>query len=212
MSAVHNDTSNNVQANERIKPNSAAGEMQNTFIKLMVAQVRNQDPTKPVDSSEFLNQFASMSQVQSLENMAALTKQNNALLENLRHMSAVGLVDKTVKVCADHLDLQGEPVHAEIELRKATNDLRVVLTDVNGVSAEMPLPAGSKGPLAFAIDPRKLGLAPGKYDIRVDSSSGEAFDLLVKGKVGNVRQDNGESVLDVAGVGRVPFSRISGFS
>ena len=212
MSAVQNDRSSSAQANERIKPNSAAGEMQNTFIKLMVAQVRNQDPTKPVDSSEFLNQFASMSQVQSLENMAALTKQNIALLENLRHMSAVGLMDKTVKVRTDRLDLQGESVHAEIELSQTANDLRVVLTDANGVSSEMPLAASGPGPLAFAIDPLKLGLKPGKYEIRVDSSSGEAFDVLVKGKVGNVRKDAGEPLLDVAGVGRVPFSHISEFS
>ncbi|MNJ17572.1 flagellar basal body rod modification protein [compost metagenome] len=76
----------------------------------------------------------------------------------------------------------------------------------------MPLAASGPGPLAFAIDPLKLGLKPGKYEIRVDSSSGEAFDVLVKGKVGNVRKDGGEPVLDVAGVGRVPFSHISEFS
>ncbi|MNG30973.1 flagellar basal body rod modification protein [compost metagenome] len=66
--------------------------------------------------------------------------------------------------------------------------------------------------MAFAIDPQKLGLKPGKYDIKVDSSSGEAFAVLVKGKVDNVRKDDGEPVLDVAGVGRVPFSHISEFS
>lgn len=212
MSTVHNNTSNTVQASDGIKPNSAAGEMQNTFIQLMVAQVRNQDPTKPVDSNEFLNQFASMSQVQSLENMAALTRQNIALQENLRYMSAAGLLDKTVMVRADQLDLQDLPVQGEIELKHSASDLTVVLSDANGVKTEVQLPACEPGRVAFEIDPLKLGLKPGKYAIEVKSSGGETFEVLAKGKVGNVRQGSAGPVLDVVGVGSVPFNQIVEFS
>ena len=42
---------------------SDATQMENNFISLMVAQIKYQDPTKPVDSTEFLNQFSAMSQV-----------------------------------------------------------------------------------------------------------------------------------------------------
>lgn len=212
MSAVQNDTYANPQARAQVMPNSDASEMQNTFIQLMVAQIRNQDPTKPVDSSEFLSQFAAMSQVQSLEKMSLLTQNNMVLLENLQYLSAASLVGQTVKVRADELDLGDQPVQAEVDLKHNANELVAILTDANGVKTEIPLPASEPGRVAFEIDPVELGLKPGKYDIEVKSASDETLVVEVKGKVSNVRLGADGPVLDVVGVGSVPFYEITEFS
>jgi flagellar basal-body rod modification protein FlgD len=37
-----------------------------TFLQLLVAQIQNQDPTQPMDSSTFLTQLASFTQVEQL--------------------------------------------------------------------------------------------------------------------------------------------------
>jgi flagellar basal-body rod modification protein FlgD len=37
-----------------------------TFLQLLVAQIQNQDPTAPMDSSTFLNQLAEFSQLEQL--------------------------------------------------------------------------------------------------------------------------------------------------
>jgi flagellar basal-body rod modification protein FlgD len=37
-----------------------------TFLQLLVAQIQNQDPTSPMDSSTFLTQLASFSQLEQL--------------------------------------------------------------------------------------------------------------------------------------------------
>ena len=37
-----------------------------TFLQLLVAQIQNQDPTQPMDSSTFLTQLASFSQLEQL--------------------------------------------------------------------------------------------------------------------------------------------------
>jgi flagellar basal-body rod modification protein FlgD len=39
---------------------------ENTFLQLLVAQIKNQDPTSPVDSSTFLTQLAEFSQLEQL--------------------------------------------------------------------------------------------------------------------------------------------------
>ena len=39
---------------------------ENTFLQLLVAQIKNQDPTQPVDSSTFLSQLAEFSQLEQL--------------------------------------------------------------------------------------------------------------------------------------------------
>jgi len=56
---------------------------ENTFLQLLVAQIKNQDPTQPIDSTTFLTQLAQFSQleqligirqdVQSLDSAAAAT-------------------------------------------------------------------------------------------------------------------------------------------
>jgi flagellar basal-body rod modification protein FlgD len=39
---------------------------ENTFLQLLVAQIQNQDPTAPVDSTTFLTQLASFSSLEQL--------------------------------------------------------------------------------------------------------------------------------------------------
>jgi flagellar basal-body rod modification protein FlgD len=39
---------------------------ENTFLQLLVAQIKNQDPTQPVDSSTFLTQLAEFSQLEQM--------------------------------------------------------------------------------------------------------------------------------------------------
>lgn len=43
----------------------------NTFLQLLIAQVKNQDPTNPTDPAQYVQQFAALSQVQQ----GALTNQ-----------------------------------------------------------------------------------------------------------------------------------------
>src|SRR5690625_4878375 len=95
-------------------------ELENTFITLLVAQIKNQDPTSPLDSSEFLNQFSTMSQVQSMQNMTSMTQSNLVLLDNLQMLTAAGLVGDEVSVAADKVDLGAGTEIGRVELRHPT--------------------------------------------------------------------------------------------
>jgi flagellar basal-body rod modification protein FlgD len=67
------------------------------FLKLLVAQMRYQDPSKPVDSSQMMSQTATFTQVEKLEQLAS---QNAALLALQRSTSAGALVGRTVTYTA----------------------------------------------------------------------------------------------------------------
>jgi flagellar basal-body rod modification protein FlgD len=43
---------------------AASGVSQDVFLQLLVAQLRNQDPLNPTDSSEFMSQMAQFSQLE----------------------------------------------------------------------------------------------------------------------------------------------------
>jgi flagellar basal-body rod modification protein FlgD len=64
-----------------------------TFLKLLVAQMRYQDPSNPTSSSEFMAQTATFTQVEKLEEIAS---QNAQLLTLQRSLSAGALVGQTV--------------------------------------------------------------------------------------------------------------------
>src|SRR3712207_4644607 len=63
------------------------------FLKLLVAQMKYQDPANPASSSEFMAQTATFTQVEKLEEIAA---QNASLLALQRSSSAGALVGRTV--------------------------------------------------------------------------------------------------------------------
>lgn len=76
-----------------------------TFLKLMVAQLRNQDPMNPTDSTQFLAQTA---QFTSLEKMDELAQQNAQALSAQMSFGASGLVGKPVSYLAeDGTETQG---------------------------------------------------------------------------------------------------------
>ncbi|GIH97584.1 flagellar hook assembly protein FlgD [Planobispora siamensis] len=64
-----------------------------TFLQLLVAQMRYQDPSKPADTSAFLSQTAQFSQVEKMEE---LVKQQGEMLAAQLSLSASSLVGKTV--------------------------------------------------------------------------------------------------------------------
>lgn len=216
MATVSNDTQQSAVygIDEAVKQSvnvSDATQLENNFLTLMVAQIQNQDPTKPVDSTEFLNQFAAMSQVKSLENMASMSKSNLVLLDNLQTLTAAGLVGQEVKVAAEQLELGKDKVNGEINLEHAAGKLSLVLTDSNGVKKEINLGSQEPGRVPFVVDPVALGLAPGSYKVEVKSDSGEYPKVEVAGRVNQVRVSAEGPVLDVAGVGSVPFYTITEF-
>ncbi len=191
---------------------SEAATMENNFISLMVAQIKNQDPTEPVDSTQFLNQYSAMSQVKSMENMSSLMQSNLVLTDNLQTLTAAGLVGQQVSVSVDSLELDGQTVRGQFELGHASNRVAVLLTDSNGTVTRIELGGQSAGRVPFSIDPQKLGLPNGRYSVAVESENGEFPPVEVAGEVSNVRVSAEGPVLQVQGVGAVPFYNILEFA
>ncbi len=73
--------------------NALGGLDYNAFLKLLVAQLENQDPTKPMDSTEYLAQLASYANVeQSIRANAKLDQ----VISSLAAGQAAGVIGKTV--------------------------------------------------------------------------------------------------------------------
>jgi flagellar basal-body rod modification protein FlgD len=103
---------------------------QDTFLKLLVAQLKYQDPSNPTSSTEFMAQTAQFTQVERLNELK--TVQSDQLVAQMM-LSASGMVGKTITFAGpDGKDVTGLVTSAHFNGSAPT--LRVGDTDV-------PLPA-----------------------------------------------------------------------
>ncbi|EAR57300.1 flagellar basal body rod modification protein [Photobacterium sp. SKA34] len=198
-------------------PNNAndANSLKNEFINLMVAQIQNQDPLNPLDGTEYVGQLAQFSQVESTENMAKLMQNSMVLLDNMQVLSTAGLVGQTVYVEGSEIELADDKQQkGRIELNHASNTVSIVLTDQLGNQKIMPLGPKNKGDVEFTIDPNALDLAKGKYQISIEVEKDlPQPSVLLAGEVSQVRvpSNGGAALVNVEGIGQVPFYQISQF-
>jgi flagellar basal-body rod modification protein FlgD len=106
------------------KPNNAMG--QDAFLKLLVAQLRYQDPSNPANGTEFVAQTAQFTQVEKLGQLAEDQRQ---LVATQLRLAAGNLVGRTITYPGpDGTDITG--VVESATLLGSDPTLRVGHTDV----------------------------------------------------------------------------------
>jgi flagellar basal-body rod modification protein FlgD len=109
------------------------------FLQLLVAQLQYQDPTNPVDTSAFMQQTATLTQVQTMDAMSSTLA---ALLGAQEAQAATELIGKTVTyVGSDGLQKSGVVQSASLLSSGATlsvDGVDVPLSSVLGVSETTP--------------------------------------------------------------------------
>lgn len=89
ISTVTSNTQTNTTTNTTSTDASAATVDYNGFLRLLIAQMKNQDPTKPMDSAQFMAQLASFSNVEQGIKM-------NQKLDSMMTSMALSQVDSIV--------------------------------------------------------------------------------------------------------------------
>ena len=77
------------------------------FLKLLMTQMTHQDPTEPMDNSQFI---AQMAQFSSLEQMYNVSNGFNKMAQIMQSNEAAGTLGKVVE-----LDVEGEQVSGVVE-------------------------------------------------------------------------------------------------
>jgi flagellar basal-body rod modification protein FlgD len=99
---------------------------QDAFLKLLVAQLRYQDPSNPADGTQFLAQTAQFTQV---EKLGQLAQDQANLLKAQQMINASGMVGRTITYPGpDGADVTG--VVSSATFTGSTPTLRVGNTDV----------------------------------------------------------------------------------
>ena len=117
--AVNLQNSKNIAANGRV----ASSELgKDDFLKLLIAQLANQDPTSPMENTEFIAQMAQFSSLEQMTNMSTSFSKMAGIIASSEASSMVG---KTVEV-----DVNGEAITGTVDAATRGEQAQVL---VNGI-------------------------------------------------------------------------------
>ncbi|MFQ5828971.1 MAG: flagellar hook assembly protein FlgD [Candidatus Methylomirabilia bacterium] len=143
------------------------------FLKLLVAQLRYQNPLSPTSSDQFISQSATFS---SLEALKEIQKSVATVAAGASHLTGVsGLIGKKVTGLSATFDFAGQPVQLPYTLPNPAAQVVVEVTDSSGALVKrFNASKQAAGPQVITFDGLGTGSLPlpaGKYSYRVLATS-----------------------------------------
>jgi flagellar basal-body rod modification protein FlgD len=187
------------------------------FLKLMTAQMQNQDPFNPVDNTQMVAQMAQFSSLSGITDMASTLKTIAAKLTGTSTTDAMSYVGKTVLTPGDTAFARTSGgIAGAVELGGDATDLTVTIQDANGQTLKtLNLGQQPQGTATFDWDgTTDNGDAAGAGPFKVVASatnSGKpvSSQTLVWAPVTSISMPaSGSPVLNVAGLGAIDISAV----
>ncbi len=199
-----------------VKTQNDAGS-EDRFLKLLVAQMQNQDPLNPMDNAQVTSQMA---QIQSVNGLATLNRSVEGLGAQFAQMSALqgaSLVGRDVVVPGNRLVANDEDlVQGGFELNGPADSVKVEVLNAGGhVIDTIEIGAQSAGRHGFEWTP-PAGVDPATGDtFRVVARNGAAnvgFTPLMRDRVDAVATGGDTLMLELRNSGSVSYSQIRAFN
>jgi flagellar basal-body rod modification protein FlgD len=186
---------------------------QSDFLKLMVTQMTNQDPTKPMDSTQMVAQMAQFSQVAATQELQSSFDSLSKNLTGDQFVRAASLVGKEVLVPSSAGQLTSGELDGAVNVGTSGTYVNVQVKDSAGnVVRTIGLGQPDAGLTKFTWDGKTddgTQLPDGVYQISATSGT-NAIDTFVRGKVEGVGASGTDGTyVQVAGYGGALLSQIA---
>lgn len=190
---------------------------QDDFLTLMLAQIKAQDPLKPMENAEFITQMAQFSTVTGVQDLNTAFGELAGALQVNQGLQAATLVGRDAMVEANTIDYEaGSPQKGAVGLTHGASDVVVQVTDASGsLIREVHLgdqPAGLTNFEWDGLDSKGQEVASGRYTftaVAATDNGQAALPTYLAGEVGRVTLNStGGAYLELNGLGTVPFGDI----
>lgn len=206
-------------AQQSTKSNSEMG--QEEFLQLMVAQLQNQDPFKPMESGDFLSDIAQFNQVEGLSKLQESFESLSESMYSNQAMQAGSLVGREVMAPTGTGVLPaGGSIKGAVELPASSPWVSVNVYDSAGTLVrKLNLGAQQGGEVGFKWDgimENGEQAPPGAYLVSAEAQfngRNEAMETLVSARVESVTLNrSGGLLLNLEGLGSLDFSQVKQIS
>ena len=188
------------------------------FMRLMLAQLENQDPLEPQENGEFLSQLAQMEAAAGISELQDSFDKFSASMQSNSALQASSLVGRSVLAPGGFAQLEaGQLVQGEVNLNSSTTDLSLEITDAAGqLVRTIPMGTQASGDVSFTWDGTDDAgnyMPPGAYKVRATANIGSETveqEVLLNAKVDSVTiGQGGQSVsLNLSGLGSIALSEV----
>lgn len=194
---------------------STASATQDRFMKLLVTQMKNQDPLNPLDNAQVTSQLAQLSTVTGIDQLNETLKALMGSFQSSQSLQAANMIGHGVLVPGSNLSLAAGQALFGIDLAEAADAVQVSIRDASGqLIRKLDLGAQAAGMLPSAWDgmaENGAAAANGQYSFEVSATrNGQkiAADTLGFGEVVSVSSGSEGVKLNVTGLGTVNLADI----
>lgn len=184
------------------------------FLKLLVTQLKNQDPLNPLDNAQITSQMAQLSTVSGIEKLNATLQSLAASYSATQSMQATSMIGHSVLVPGAAINLQSGAAIAGVEFAQPADKVVISIRDASGnVLQQVDIGAQAAGVAAFQWDGATNNgtAADGAYTFSVNATRGtQTVDAspLTFGQVTAVSPTSLGAMLSIGGLGNVALSDI----
>jgi flagellar basal-body rod modification protein FlgD len=175
------------------QPSANNGSLENNFLTMLTAELRNQDPMNPMDSTQMVTQLSQISTSQGISDLKKLSQTQIMALMGNQRLESSQLINKDVDYKTNSLDVNGNSsgYSGTAQLSAGgTGDVTMTITDQNGNTVNsMTVPAGADGDYDWKWDGKDQSgamVANGTYHISAKASDGSNADVLLENSVRRV--------------------------
>ena len=194
---------------------TSASDIENQFLTLLVAQMKNQDPLNPLENSEVTNQMAQLSTVTGIESLNSTLETLVTDIQSSQALEAANMIGHGVFVPGTGMSLSDSQAILGVELASAADTVKVSIRDSSGnLVHTMNLGEQEAGMLPLAWDGATdagTTAADGIYTFDVEASiAGETVSTvsLSFGQVNSVTIGSAGVELNLQDMGTVALSDI----
>ena len=199
-------------ASKSIAPDS--NELQDRFLKLLVTQMKNQDPLNPLDNAQVTTQLAQISTVGGIDKLNNTMQSLSGSMISSQSLQASSIIGRDVYAAGSYVSLANGKATGAINLPQEADQVFVQIADGNGALVRtLQLGAAKPGISSFEWDGKtdSGGTAPaGTYVFQVVAARGQTSvpaESLMAGKVGGISFNNGLR-LNLEGGGDISMSDV----
>ena len=181
------------------------------FLKLLVAQLSNQDPLNPMDNAQMTSQMAQISTVSSIEKVNTSLGGLASQLASLQMLQASTLVGRSVLVEGSQLAINEGRAGGAIDLATRADSVKIEILSAGGqVVDSIDLGRLEAGRHAFEWDAsRHPGVVSASYRVSATSAGkAAAATQLVRDQVEAVSAEGGVMNVQLRGLGSIAYSTV----
>jgi len=187
------------------KSKSADVVSRDDFFKMLVAQLKNQDPMKPLDATAFTAQLAQFSSLEKLENVNSTLTKLLGQQDLVNRMESAQLAGKYVLANGDQSDsftAAGKSVELGYELPADAKQVFITIYDAQGRAVDM-IEKNSQSAGFYRVLWENASNRTGQFTFHVAAFDGQGNNLsastVIEGVVSRVNFQGGKVYVTVNG-------------